>query len=168
MIAYYDVHGTLIDVYPRNNHDSLYEDRDIAYHASIVSISGVMYDLTTPMGFRELPIPAFQHSWDILNLAYILKIYCGSINDPELIPTAVDKTLTIMQASCMGWRRRDYLQVIRNFYRVGLFDAGDEYESTYRMIYPALFSAPEDESHEKDHLSTKKYFQQKWEKKHRK
>ena len=37
-----------------------------------------------------------------------------------------------MQASPLLWRRRDYLQVIRNYYRLGMFESGDEFENMYR------------------------------------
>lgn len=165
MIAYYDEHGMLVDVFPRSNAESLYEDRETAYRATIVCIAGTMYDLTTPLGFRELPIPNFQHSWDVLNLAYIMKIHCGSIDDPQLVPAAVDKTLMLMRKSGMLWRRRDYLQVIRNYYRVGLFDEGDKFEQEYRQAHPHDFSKEEDEKHEIEHHSTQAYFRRKWEKK---
>lgn len=167
MIAYYDEHGMLTNVFPRHNSESLYDDRDIAYHATIVCIGGFMYDLTTPTGYAELPIPNFKASWDVLNLAYIMKIHCSRIDDPQLIPAAVEKTLALMRESRMLWRRRDYLQVIRNYYRVGLFDDGDIFECKYRKDHPLDFSKQEDEKQEAEHQSTKAYFRSKWEKKHK-
>ena len=54
------------------------------------------------------------------------------------------------------------LQVIRNFYRVGLFEEGDAVEAYFRHITPATFLNPYDERDEGDHLRTKYYFEDKW------
>ncbi len=53
------------------------------------------------------------------------------------------------------------MQVICNYYRLGLFQAGEEFELSYRRQNPELFSRPEDTAYEREHLSTKYYFENK-------
>ena len=60
------------------------------------------------------------------------------------------------------WRTRDYLQVLRNYYRCGMFEEGDEFEEGFLKAHPEL---PVDLKTEKEHISTKAYFRRKWEKK---
>lgn len=157
--------GMLYNVSPRNNPLSIYEDRDIAYKANIIFSDGKRYDLSKEKDILAIKSPHFPATSNILELSYIMKIRCGSERDSKLISAFVRKTLELMQASKFLWRRRDYLQVIRNFYRLGLFAEGDKFEAAYRRRYPKLFSAPEDSTHENEHLSTKAYFKRKWENK---
>ena len=162
-IAYFK-NGMLYDVSPRTA-SNLYEDREIAYKADVVVSDGISYDLENQADVANITIPAFSPTWDILELSYIMKIRCGAVNDPALLPIFVSKTLELMQSSGMLWRRRDYLQVIRNFYRCGLFELGDSFESEYRKTHPDIFINVKDVKHEAEHESTKRYFRSKWEKK---
>ena len=91
-----------------------------------------------------------------------MKIRCGEVKDASLIPHFVNKTLSLMQASKFMWRTRDYLQVIRNYYRCGMFEEGDEFEEGFQKAHPELFMDPKTE---KEHLSTKAYLRRNWEKK---
>lgn len=164
-IAYFDEHGMLYDVSPRNKEVPLYDDRDVAYQMDVLILGGAAFDLSNINQIQNIPIPASIPTWDILELSYIFKIRCGAVENPELIRVFVPKALELMQASSFLWRRRDYLQVIRNFYRLGLFSEGDSFEKTFREEHPDLFSRPEDAEHETDHQRTKAYFKKKWAKK---
>ena len=163
-IAYYR-NGMLYNVYPRDKATSLYENRGVAYKADIIVSDGKQYNLSSIKDILSIPIPNFPRTWDILELSYITKIRCGGESNPELIEALVEKTLELMQASNLLWRRKDYLQVIRNFYRLGQFSKGDQFEKFYRSTNRAVFSDPRDESHELEHERTKEYFRKKWEKK---
>lgn len=160
--------GMLYDLMPRNNPDSLYDDRDIAYSADIIVSDGAKYDLSIKEDISAIPIPTFTSTWNTtFELSYILKIRCGAEKDAELIPTFVDKVLSLMQASHMLWRSRDYFQVIRNYYRCGLFSEGDAFEKEFRKNNPHLFNDPAIIKHELEHEQTKRYFKKKYEKRTR-
>ena len=158
--AYYK-NGILYDVYPRDTSLSLYEDRQTAYDATIVISDGVEYDISTVFGINSLPIPNDTRAHDILSLSYILKLHCGSVEDPLIIPPMVEKVLSIMIHSKLLWRRKDYLQVLRNFYRVGLFIEGDMFESVFRKNNPKIFSNQAEFGSELEHIKTKIYFENK-------
>lgn len=165
-IAYFK-NGILHNIYPRSESNSLYEDRGVAYDSDTVIISdSCIYDPADPKSIIDLKIPKFGRYCDdvVFDLSYILKIRCESINDPALIPVFVRKTLELMEASPVGWRRRDYLRVICTFYENGLFRDGDCFEARYRASHKNLFSSPFDDLHEAEHLSTKYYFEEKWRK----
>lgn len=166
-IAYFR-NGMLCNVYPRDKAISLYDNRDIAYKADIIVSDGEEYDLSSVKDILSIPTPAFPSTDDILELSYIMKIRCGGELNPELIEAFVKKTLELMQASHFLWRRRDYLQVIRNFYRLELFSKGDRFEMIYRLTHRSIFSNPCDKLHELEHKRTKEYFKKKWKKKNSK
>lgn len=164
----YFKNGELYDVSPRTPSISLYEDRQVAYDATVIVSDGIRYSLLSAEDVKAIPVPNYV-SRDIsttFELSYILKLHCGSCNNAIIMPELINKVLELMQASPLLWRRRDYLQVIRNYYRLGMFESGDEFENMYRSKFPSLFSAPEDDAHELEHISTKQYFKKKWIKKH--
>lgn len=161
-IAYFDAHGMLIDVKPRRKDTPLNEDRDVAYNMDALVLNGTSYDLTSASDVQAIPVPDFIPASNILELSYIFKIRCGSEKNAVLIPNFVSKSLELMQASSFLWRRRDYLQVIRNYYRVELFEDGDVFEAAFRTAHPELFSASEDSEHEAEHLRTKFYYENKY------
>lgn len=159
--------GILYSVSPRNNDISLYEDRGTAYKADLIVSDGIIYDLHNILSVRAIKIPVAKFDENVVfNLSYIMKIRCGVVDDAALIPTFVKKTLELMRCSKVGWRSRDYFQVLRNFYRFGLFDYGDAFEESFRALYPQLFNDLAIEEHEKEHRVTKDYYRRKWEKKH--
>lgn len=94
--------------------------------------------------------------------SYILKMHLSATDDEEDIRDGTIKTLEAMLASPVGWRRGDMLQVIRNYYRVGLFAEGDAVEAYFRRTSPDTFLNPYDERDEGTHLSTKYYYEDKW------
>ena len=166
-IAYFKG-NILYDVSPRKHPDSLYEDRDIAYNADVLVIDGEKYDMSVKDDVEKIPVLPSEPTWDgVFELSYILKIRCGVEKDPRLIPAFVNKVLALMQSSCMLWGCRDCLQVIRNYYRSGLLQEGDLFEAEFRKTNAKMFNASTVQKIEKEHESTKRYFKQKWDKKHR-
>ena len=160
--------GCLYDLLPRNKSLSLYEDRGVAYDKDAVIVSdGIIYDPQNPISINDLLIPDFAPINGAMpnvatDLSYIMKMRCGQIEDKRYISLLIQTTLYLMDASPIGWGRGDYLQVIRNFFRIGMFAEGDRFESVYRHTNPSLFSNPFDESKEADHLSSKYYWERKW------
>ena len=162
--AYFES-GILYDVEPRNHPNSLYEDRDIAYNADIITSDGVIYDLSALEKVKAIAIPDFPVTANCTaELSYILKIRCGLVKDTSLLPVFVDKVISLMQASHMLWSARDYLQVIRNYYRCGLFADGDAYEQQFRSAHPDLFMRSDIARINLEHEQTKRYFKKKHEK----
>lgn len=184
-IAYFK-NGRLYDVSPRHNPHDLFGDREIAYHADIIVSDGREYDLSSADDIKAIHIPTFSSDIpSVLEMSYILKIRCGTIENASLVPAFIEKTLDLMQASRFIWHRRDYLQVIRNFYRCGMFEEGDTFETAYRACNRDLFSDRLREpskflkllykhhllqertenkrmNDEQEHIRTKEYFRRKW------
>lgn len=160
-IAYFNHSGMLTQVSPRT-HENLYEDREVAYQADVFVIAGKPFYLSSAASVYAIPVPDFPATSDILELSYIMKIRCGQVKDAALLPHFVNKTLSLMQASKFLWQTRDYLQVIRNYYRCGMFEEGDAFEKEFLETHPELLMSPKIE---KEHVSTKAYFRRKWEKK---
>ncbi len=160
--AYFDRNGELYDVSPRNNPDNIFEDREIAYQADIIVIDNKKYDLSNPDDIHLIPIPHFNARIPaVLELSNILKIRCGLVEDPNIMPAFVQKVLDLLEASCMLWSQRDILRTICNYYCVGLFDEGDAFEIKFRQNYPELFTDPNAE-YEIEHTKLKAYFKDKW------
>lgn len=164
-VAYFR-NGYLYDVLPRNKMVSLYEDRQVAYDAELIMSDGCLYDISTIEGIEGLPVPFYKgDAWNAtLEMSYIMKLHCGKVQDPDLIPPFVNKVIVLMKASSLLWRPRDYLQVIRNYHRNGLFEAGNQFEESFRNDNRELFVGIT-EREEKEHQRTKKYFMEKWAKK---
>lgn len=163
-IAYFR-NGVLFDLSPRNTTISLYDDRQVAYDADTVIVSdNDIYDPEHPESITALNIPSFEKEGGgvVFDLSYILKIRCSMVSDASIIPAFVQKTLEMMMASPIAWRRSDYLRVICNYYANGLFEDGDRFEANYRSSHKVLFSDPLDDLQEAEHLSTKYYFEAKW------
>lgn len=157
--------GMLYEVAPREIGVSLADSREVAYRADVIVSDGVMYDLSSIGDIQAMAIPYTKPTSNILELSYIMKIRCGAEKDAALIPAFVDKTIALMQASGFMWCERDYLQVIRNYYRVGLFADGDAYEKEFRLTHPRIFLDPGGEKAELENDRTKAYFLKKWVKK---
>ena len=159
IIAYFNNEGTLIKVSPQK-YESIFDDRELAYQADFYCIFNHIYDLSNPLSVASMSIPEFNlpHT-TVLDLSYIMKMHCGAVESFNLLPSFVTKTVELMLASHVGWRRRDYLQVICNFYRLNMFLEGETFEAQFRMTHPKVFSNPSDESAEGEHISTKYYFE---------
>lgn len=160
--------GCLYDLIPRNKSLSLYEDRGVAYEKDTVIVSdGNIYDPQKPISINDLHIPDFVPVNGAMpsvttDLSYIMKMRCDQIEDKGYISLFIQTTLYLMDASPIGWGRDDYYQVIRNFFRLGMFAEGDRFESVYRHNNPSVFSNPFDESKEADNLVSKYYWERKW------
>lgn len=188
-IAYFDSKGELICVFPRKDQAStygaflnngevdnkrqvpapvsmsqhdLFDERETAYHADIIVCSGNVFHLSNPSEVKSIPIPVFvADSPAVLEMSYIMKIRCGTEDDCEVIPSLVEKTLELMHASKMIWRKADYLQVIRNYYRCNMFAEGGRFEAAYRKKYQSFFNDNTDREQEGKHLSSKYYYENK-------
>lgn len=163
-VAYFR-NGVLYNLSARNAAVSLYEDRQVAYDADTVIVSDrEIYDPEQPESIAALSVPSFDKEGGgvVFDLSYILKMRCSMVSDASAIPNFVKKTLEMMVASPIAWRRGDYLRVICNYYANGLFEEGDRFEAQYRASHKALFSDPLDDTQEAEHLSTKYYFEDKW------
>ena len=163
-VAYFK-NGVLYSLSPRNDAISLYDDRQVAYDADTMIVSDEdVYDPARPESIKFLRVPQFDkdNCNTVFDLSYILKMRCGMVSDASIIPIFVEKTLEMMVASTIEWRRGDYLRVICNYYENGLFEAGDQFEAEYRQKHGDLFVNPLDDLQEAEHLSTKYYFEDKW------
>ena len=188
-IAYFNIKGELICVFPRkDSHNTisgvlntgkenilntipapvsmtqqeLFDERETAYHADIIVCNGSDYHLSNPVDVKDIPIPEYVVTTPtVLELSYIMKIRCGAEDNCKIIPPLVEKTLELMRASKMIWRRADYLQVIRNYYRCNMFSEGGRFESEYRKRNQPLFDSVIDRVQEGMHLSTKYYYENK-------
>lgn len=188
-IAYFDNKGELIYVSPRKDQactygvisnsseennkkgipahvsmtqQELFDERETAYHADIIVCRGNSYHLSNPVDVKDIPTPEFVVTTPaVLELSYIMKIRCGAEDNCKIIPSLVEKTLELMRASKMIWRRADYLQVIRNYYRCNMFAEGGRFEAEYRKRNQPLFDGVIDRVQEGMHLSTKYYYENK-------
>ncbi|MCD8353154.1 MAG: hypothetical protein LUC47_02410 [Clostridiales bacterium] len=156
--AYFDK-GILYDVCPRKHPDSLCEDREIAYQADFFVCDGKTFNLRSEKDIAALPVVAVPLLGNVtFNISYIMKIRCGGVDDKRLVPCFVEKTLDMMAAAgYWGWG--DYLQVIRNYYRVGLNEQGNIFEAKYRREHLMSFTYSGDDEAEGEHLCTKYYFE---------
>lgn len=153
--------GELISVAPKGK-GSLFDNREIAIdNTALIESDGILYDTRNPDSIRSFAIPEFKkmNFIAVLDLSYNMKIRCGHTESIDVIPELVPKTLELMSASPIGWRRRDYLQVIRNYYRVGLIGEGSQFEVEFRLNHPAIFSNRIDYCDEGEHLVVKYHFE---------
>ena len=159
IIAYFNNEGTLVKKKTKK-HENVFDDRELAYQADFYCILGRLYDLSNSQSIASMPIPTFNSSHaSVLDLSYIMKIRCGTVEALDLLPSFVMKTLEMMLDSHIGWKRGDYLQVIRNYYRLNMVLEGETFEALFRMTYPKVFSNPLDVTAEGEHISTKYYFE---------
>lgn len=158
----YFTNGILCAIQPYSN--DLYEHRDVAYHADSIVCEGIEYSLHNPDDIKKIPIPDRIELTDdsVFDISYILKIRLGYEENIDVVTALIPKVLDLMAVSRLLWRRRDFLQVIRNFYRNGLFEEGDHFESEYRKSHRSLLRDPGANKAELEHQSTKAYFYKKW------
>lgn len=153
--------GELISIQPKRK-GKIIDNREVAMDNTAPIISdGVEIDTQNSDSIQSLKIPEFKETGfkTVLDLSYNMKIRCGDTEDVSLIPAFVSKTLSLMIASPIAWRRGDYLQVIRNYYRLGLYDAGSKFEADFRIKRPDIFSNRMDYTDEGEHLVTKYHFE---------
>ena len=162
-IAYFH-NGILFKISPSTPAVSIYDIREIAYDLdTVIDSDGSIYNPSRPESIAKLRVPIFDSSTPtVLDLSYILKSRSLRLEDPAQIPAFVSKTLEMMIASPLAWRRGDYLRVICNYYCHGLFREGDRFEASFRASHQDLFSYAVDNHQEIEHRSTKYYFEDKW------
>ena len=116
-VAYFH-NGVLFKISPSTPCSSIYDIREIAYALdTIIDSDGSMYDPSRPKSITKLRVPNFDSNTPtVLDLSYILKSRSLRLEDPAQIPAFVSKTLEMMIASPLAWRRGDYLRVICNYY----------------------------------------------------
>lgn len=163
-VAFFDTAGNLINVSPRNESVSLYEDRQVAYNADAIVVGTKVINLHSGTDVARIPIPDFAPGEDVTgNLAYVMKMRCGTA-ESVIIEPFITKTIDLMLASEVGWRAGDYFQVIRNFYRCARFEEGDEFEALFRRNHASILNDLGIARYEKEHASTKAYWKRKAEK----
>lgn len=127
--AYFE-NGVLVNVNPRNKAISLYDDRQIAYEAQYIISNGVKYDLENAQSISNIPIPKYNKVSDSIpnttfDLAYILKIHLEKEERPNLAVPLAYKSANIMMESPIGWRKKDYYQLVVQLWSIGEFTYGD-------------------------------------------
>lgn len=132
----YFMNGELYDVFPQNNPNNLYEDREIAYHADIIISDGKVYNLSNAVDVAKIEIPVFETEIpSVLDMSYIMKIRCRSVDDVSIIPVFIQKTIDLMMKSNLIWCERDYMQVIDNYHRLGLIYECEKYKNDFLKRY---------------------------------
>lgn len=129
-IAYFE-NGTLIDVYPRNNSISLYDDRGTAYEATTVVSDGRKYDLMDASSVAAIPCPHFSanNSSVTFSLDYVLRMCASNIRNAgynEQSILVLWKAVQLMPNSGIGWAEKDYLRLAIWLYEDGRIIDGDK------------------------------------------
>lgn len=127
--AYYK-NGILYDVNPRNENVSLDEDRQIAYDAQYIILNNVKYDLEDAESISSIVIPQYNQMSDSTvyvtrDLGYILKMRVGCEERPLLAVPLAYKTASIMLASPISWRKRDFYRLVIQLWSIGEIEYGD-------------------------------------------
>ena len=150
-------------------YNTIYDNREIALADDcIIHSDGSVFDPEIPSSISKLITinPRFADNSSIpspvLDLSYNLKMRCGVIQDKSILPAYVDKVLELMIQSPIGYTRSDYLQVIRNYYRLGMNKEGNLIEVDFRNRNPEIFTCQHTQKQECDHLSTKYHFEHKF------
>lgn len=145
---------------------SIYDARDILLEPDCIIVSdGTVYDPEHPESIKGLSVIEYHRTSNasitspVLDLSYNLKMKCGVIEDGNLLPDYVAKTLELMIMSPIAYLRSDYLQAIRNYYRLGMLDLGNSFECEFRNRHPELFSNKLTVLKECEHLRTKYHFE---------
>ena len=133
----YFKNGVLFDVKPKQQGVSLYENRDIAYQASVYNSDDQVFDLLNTESIRSFTPP---NNWlnvnaleyvSVFDLSYILKLFTCSLsgsNYRDVIIALVPKCFEMMIASPIQWLRSDFLRVIRCFWTFELVNEGAHFE----------------------------------------
>lgn len=135
-IAYFDKHGILIDVSPRNKSLSLYEDRQTAYSADYFVINGKTYDLNNPSDVASIEVPDFILNGDVTSgIEYLMYMHRGHEDNPELELAIVNKAFELMIKSKWGYTKKDFITLAISLMKIDLFDNADElYEKAQTYI----------------------------------
>lgn len=125
-IAFFDEHGVLIDVFPRNKNISLYEDRQTAYSADFFVMNGKIYDLHNPSDVKSIEVPDFIFNGDVTSgIEYLMYMHKGNENNPELELAIVNKAFDLMIRSKWRYGHQSYLALAVCLMKVDMFDEAD-------------------------------------------
>lgn len=126
-IAYFDK-GFLVNVSPRTESVTLYNNREVAYNATVIYSDGKRYSLLDAESIRRIPVPAFSDSQDIVfSLDYILRMCASNLRNAgkhQLSVQLLQKAVEIMPFSNIGWRAEDYLRLALWLYEDGRIKEG--------------------------------------------
>lgn len=152
--AWYE-EGILVNVTPRNEEISLYEDRGIAYNARYIVLNGNKYDLFDPVDIMNMEIPsqrknrynnASTYEMDEIaigvafsdvtkELWYHLQMRVKRIFSRELVVPLVFKTINML----ITWQvaeRKICDRMIAQLYAVGADEYADYLETELRRVMP--------------------------------
>lgn len=149
-------------------YESIYDNREIVLMPDCIIVSdGSVYDPEDPASISSLITinPRFPDnsgiSSPVLDLSYNLKMRLGVVEDKAILPAYVRKVLELMLLSPFHYSRNDYLQAIRNYYRLSMVKEGNLAELDFRKKHPEIFGISLDEGQECEHLRTKYNFEHK-------
>lgn len=124
--------GKLYDVQPRNITISLYENRDVAYHADFIVLDSMVYNLHNVDDIKNIKTPSFcDDSGVTSSLDYILRMCASNVRnngDNERSIIILEKAIEIMAHSNSFGTEKDYLRIVAWLYEDGKFDKADNYE----------------------------------------
>lgn len=136
-IAFFDKHGILIDVYPRDKSKSLYEDRQTAYSADCFVMNGKIHDLHIPAGVESIEIPNFILNGDVTSgIDYLMYMHRGNNeNYPMLELAIVNKAFDLMINSKWCYGRQSYLALAVCLMKIDMFDEADVLYEKARIFF---------------------------------
>ena len=125
--AFFD-RGFLVNVSPRTDSISLYDNRDVAYNATVIYSDGNWYSLLDAESIRKIPIPDFSDSQDtVFSLDYILRMCASNLRNNgahEISIRLLQKAVEIMPYSNIDWKEDDYLRLALWLYEDGRIKEG--------------------------------------------
>ena len=125
-LAFFDKHGVLIDVFPRNKNISLYEDRQTAYSADYFVMNGKIYDLTKIEDVKNIEIPDFILNGDVTSgIDCLMYMHRGNEDNPELEIAIVNKAFELMTNSKWQHNHQKYIALTVCLMNIDRFDLAD-------------------------------------------
>lgn len=125
-LAFFDKHGVLIDVFPKNKNISLYENRQVAYSADYFVMNGKVYDLHNPSDVVSIEVPDFIFNGDVTSsIEYLMYMHRGNEDDPELEIAIISKAYELMTKSKRQYGRQKYIALAVCLMKIDRFDLAD-------------------------------------------
>lgn len=135
-LAFFDKHGVLIDVFPRNKNISLYEDRQTAYSADYFVMNGKIYDLKNPADVESIEIPDFVLNGDVTSgIEYLMYMHRGNEDNPELEIAIINKAYELMTKSKWQYGRQNFITLAVCLMRIDRFDLADTLYEQARQFF---------------------------------
>lgn len=130
-VAYFD-NGFLINVSPRAESVSLYNNREVAYNATVIYSDGKRYSLLNAKSIQQIPVPEFSDSQDtVFSLDYVLRMCASNLRNAgnrQLSVQLLQKAVEIMPFSNIAWKEDDYLRLALWLYEDGRIKEGLDVE----------------------------------------